>query len=246
MRGRPQKQGHAGLFRVLALVGVFGWLSLLSGCFSGGGSSSPTSGGMVSKENRLAAHLKMGAAFLEVGNYNAALAELSKADQLEPNNVEVNGYLGMAYFHRGDIPEAIARYQKVLALDPKRTETHNNLGLIYLRQRDFAQARAEFELCLNDPTYSQVHLAQFNLGLLEESQGHIDQAEAIYHKVINSNQMPAAYYRLGQLSLQKRDPRKAADYLLAAVRLNPRYADAYFSLAVAYEELGLKDEAAEA
>jgi Tfp pilus assembly protein PilF len=201
---------------------------------------------MVSKDNRLSAHLKMGAAFLEVGDYNSALAELSKADLLEPNNADVNSYLGLAYFRRGDYAQAIERYQKVLTLEPTRTETHNNLGLIYMQQRDFAKARTEFETCVKDPTYGQVHLAQFNLGLLEESEGHLDKAEAIYNKVINSNQMPTAYYRLGQLALNRRDPRRALDFLLPAVRLSPTYGDAYYALAQAYEELGLNDEAAEA
>jgi Tfp pilus assembly protein PilF len=216
----------------------------LSGCFGGGGGR--TSGGMIPKESRLSAHLKMGLAFLEVGDYNSALAEFSKADLLEPNNVDVNNYLGQTFFRRGDFPKAIERFQKVLTLDASRTEAHNNLGLVYLRQKDFVQARQEFEICVKDPTYNQTHLAQFNLGLLEESEGHLAEAEAIYHKVINSNQMILAYYRIGQLALNRRDYQKAVDYLTPAVRLDPRYVDAYYALAQAYEGVDKKDEAAEA
>ncbi|MDR2421773.1 MAG: tetratricopeptide repeat protein, partial [Deltaproteobacteria bacterium] len=107
-------------------------------------------------------------------------------------------------------------------------------------------ARSEFEICLKDPTYSQVHLAQFNLGLLEESEGNLAQAEAIYLKVVNSKQMPQAYYRLGQLALNRGEANRAVDYLLPAVKVSPTYADAYFALALAYERQGLNDEAAEA
>jgi Tfp pilus assembly protein PilF len=122
---------------------------------------------MSSKESRASAHLQMGAAYLEVGDNNSALAEFSKAEALDPNNVEVILSLGRTFYRRGDYAQAVERYQKVLALDPTRTEAHNNLGLAYMRLRDFTKAREEFNLCLKDPTYGQVHYAQFNLGLLE-------------------------------------------------------------------------------
>jgi Tfp pilus assembly protein PilF len=201
---------------------------------------------MSSKDNRLSAHLKMGAAYLEVGNWNSALAELSKADLLEPNNIEVNTYLGQTYYFRGDYPQAIERFKKVLSLDPTKTEMHNNLGLIYLKQRHFAEARQEFELCIKDPTYSNTHQAEFNLGLLEESEGRLDLAEEIYRKVINSNKMPEAYFRMGQLAFNRQDYQIALDYLLPALRLKPNYADAFFTVAMSYERLGRVDEAAEA
>jgi Tfp pilus assembly protein PilF len=201
---------------------------------------------MVSKASQIDAHLKMGAAYLEVGDYNSALAELSKAELLEPDNVDINAYLGLTYFGRGDYPQAVEKYQKVLALDPKKTEAHNNLGLIYMRQREYAKARTEFETCIKDRTYSQVHLAQFNLGLLEESEGHPEAAEKIYHQIISTSQMPSAYYRLGQLALVRDDARMALDFFLPAVRLDPHYTDAFYALAQAYEKLGLNDDAAEA
>jgi Tfp pilus assembly protein PilF len=201
---------------------------------------------MSSKESRINAHLQMGTAFLEVGDNNSALAEFSKAELLEPNNLDVIANLAQTYFRRGDLPEAVTRYQKVLALDPTRTEAHNNLGLVYLRQRDFAKAREEFNICLKDPTYSQVHLAQFNLGLLEESEGHLDKAADIYLQVIAAREMPEAYFRLGRLAADRGDTRGAVDYYLTTVRLSPRYADAFYALAESYEKLDMKDEAAEA
>jgi Tfp pilus assembly protein PilF len=223
---------------------MFLFLSMaLVACYGGQGR---TSGGMAPKESRLSAHIKMGLAYLEVGNFNSALAELSQADLLEPNNVDINSYLGLTYFRRGDFPQALERFNKVLSLDPTRTEAHNNLGLTYVRQNDYAQARKEFEICVKDPTYSQTHLAQYNLASLDETEGKLDRAEAIYHQIIKSNQMPAAYYRLGRMALNRGDAKKAVDYLLSAVRLDSKYADAYYTLAQAYEKVGRVDDAAEA
>jgi Tfp pilus assembly protein PilF len=165
---------------------------------------------------------------------------------LEPNNLDVNTYLGLTFYGRGDYPAAIEKYKKVLSLAPTKTDVHNNLGLIYMRQKEFALARTEFEACINDPTYAQVHLAQFNLGLLEESENNPDKAEAIYRQIIDSTQMPSAYFRLGQLANQRKDHKTAVDFYLAAVRVDPGYTDAFFCLAESYEVLNMRDEAAEA
>jgi TolA-binding protein len=58
--------------------------------------------------------------------------------------------------------------------------------------------------------------------------------------------MPEAYFRLGLLAVKAEDYRGAVDYFLTAVRLYPKYADAFYILAETYEKLNLKDEAAEA
>jgi Tfp pilus assembly protein PilF len=154
--------------------------------------------------------------------------------------------LGLAYFKRDDLDLAIERFRKALSITPDKTEIHNNLGLIYLKKGDFAKAREEFQICLNDPTYGRVHVAEFNIGALEEAEGRVDKAEAIWLKVINSNQMPEAYFRVGQLALSRGDLKKAINYLSSATRLSPNYADAFYALARAYEAIGDNDEAAEA
>ncbi|MDR1110916.1 MAG: tetratricopeptide repeat protein [Deltaproteobacteria bacterium] len=198
-------------------------------------------------EQQLEAFTNLGRVLLLQNEVAGALSELSKAEQIDPNNVEVLTYLGLAYYSRQDYPKAAAYYQKALSIEPSKTDIHNNLGLVYMDQQQYALAKAEFEICLNDPTYARPWLPQFNLGVIEQLQGHDKEAEAIYQRLLTlSPQYSPTYYRLGQIYFDGGDSQKAVDYLMSAVRLDPSYSDAYFLLGQAYEKVGNKDEAAEA
>jgi Tfp pilus assembly protein PilF len=174
-----------------------------------------------------------------------ALSELSKAEKIDPENTEVLTFLGLTYYQRGDYDLATEYYLRVLALDQSRTEIHNNLGLIYMNQKNFAAAKREFETCLADKTYPKPYLPNYNLGLLEEAQGKIEEAEKIYQNLlIISPQYPPPFNRLGIIYYNRGEYRKAVDYLLSAVQLDAEYVEAYYFLAQAYEKLGLTEEAA--
>ncbi|MDR3204682.1 MAG: tetratricopeptide repeat protein [Deltaproteobacteria bacterium] len=197
-------------------------------------------------EQQVEAFTNLGAARLMQGDLAGALSELSKAEKLNPNNVEVLSYLGLTYYSRKDFDKAIEYYQKALTLDPSRSEVHNNLGLVYMERKEYDLAKTQFEFCLKDPTYSKPYLPQFNLGLIEEAQERFEEAIKIYRQIIiSSPQYAPPFFRLGRISYVKGDYRQAVDFLLNAVRLNTNYTEAYFLLAETYEKLDLKDEAAE-
>jgi type IV pilus assembly protein PilF len=218
----------------------------VSGCPSG---ASRTGVGIQagSPEQQLVAFTQLGAALLSEGDLMGALSELSKAEQIDPNNAEVSNYLGITYYYRNELPKAIEYYEKALRLDPKKTDVHNNMGLVYLRMKNYEEAKRHFNLCLADPTYSKPFLAQYNLGLAEEAQGNMAEAEELYRRVIVINpQYPQPHFRLAQFNYNRGDIRVAVDYLLSAVRLDASFAEAFFLLGQAYERLNLPDEAAEA
>jgi Tfp pilus assembly protein PilF len=230
---------HFFLKLSLAALGLIG----LIGCSP----AQPRSASTLAQKQQIAAHINLGRILLIQSDLAGALSELSKAEKIEPDNVEVLTYIGLAYYSRQDYQKALDYYKRTLALDPSRTEIHNNLGLVYMELQQYDLAKGEFEVCLNDVTYAKPWLPQFNLGAVEQIQGHLKEAEDIYLKLISvSPQYAPPYYRLGQLYYERGDTRQAWDDLLNAVRLDPSYADAFFLLAQGYEKLGQKDEAAEA
>ncbi|MDR2386057.1 MAG: tetratricopeptide repeat protein [Deltaproteobacteria bacterium] len=223
----------------LLLLGLVG----LIGC-SGGQRSGPVA---ASPEQQMGAHINLGRILLLQKDLAGALSELSKAEQIDPNNMEVLTYLGLTYYSRQDYDKAIDYYTRALAKDPSKTEIHNNLGLVYMDLKQFDQAKQEFEYCLKDTTYSRPWLPQFNLGTIEQIQGNFKEAEAIYRQILTlSPQYAPPYYRLAQLFFNQGKTTETIDYLLNAVKLDPSYADAYYLLGEAYEKAGKKDDAAEA
>jgi Tfp pilus assembly protein PilF len=225
-------------------------LTLMTGSFGCGASGRSGRNQPQDAERHLQAVIDVGLVAIRTGDYAKALQSLTEADRLSPQNADVKHHLGRAYYQLGDMDKAVDYYNQALAIDPTKTDIHNNLGLVYLNRKEYDQAREQFQICINDLTYSNAGMSRYNMGLLEESTGNRDKAATYYHQIISSaGQTPAAtpaYYRLAYIEFQKGDYRASVDYLTAAVRLNPDYADAFFLLGESYEKMDLSDEAAEA
>jgi superkiller protein 3 len=184
---------------------------------------------------------------MQTGYYPQALQALGEADRLSPNNADVKHNLGKVYYHLNERAKAIEFYQRALSLDPSKTEVHNSLGVAYMADKEYEKAREEFQLCLDDLTYTDAAMSRLNMGLLEENMNRPEAAIPYYQRLVASNDKisPSAYFRLGRIAYNKQEYRQAVDYLTPAVRLSPEYADAFFLLGRSYEELGYLDEAAE-
>ncbi|MDR1312170.1 MAG: tetratricopeptide repeat protein [Deltaproteobacteria bacterium] len=216
----------------------------------GAGPRGSRRGAQATSESHIQAIINVGLVAIRTGDYAKALQTLQEAERLAPANADVKHHLGRTFYQLNDMDKAVGFYLEALALDPTKTDIHNNLGLAYLNKKEYDKARAEFQVCIDDLTYSNANMSRYNMGLLEEASGAPDKAADQYHQIIASaGQTPAAgpaYYRLAYLDYQKALFREAVDYLTAAVRQNQDFADAFFLLGECYEKLGMKDEAAEA
>jgi type IV pilus biogenesis/stability protein PilW len=197
-------------------------------------------------DEQAAAFTELGKARLLQGDLAGALSELSRAESINPRNIDTITLLGLTYYSRKDYEKAVSYFERALAIDPSKSDVHNNLGLVYMDMRDYGRARAEFETSLADPTYSRSYLALFNLGLLAEAEGKKTEAEDIYRRVtLLSPTYSAPLLRLASMRYSEGDYRQASDLLTNVVRLDPGSVDAYWLLAETYERMGLADEAAE-
>lgn len=78
-------------------------------------------------------HLENGRSFLNKGQLNDAIAELSKAATLEENNAEAHSLLGVAYQFKGMPDFARKEFEAAVKLDKNNAQILNNYGyLLYL------------------------------------------------------------------------------------------------------------------
>lgn len=68
----------------------------------------------------VAAHLILGRALDDKGDWDGAIAEYREALRLNPNYDTVHNNLGIALGHKGDTDGAIAEYREALRLNPKK------------------------------------------------------------------------------------------------------------------------------
>jgi tetratricopeptide (TPR) repeat protein len=135
----------------------------------------------IEKHNPVALYNR-GVFYFNLGEYDHAIADYSRAIELDPTQ-------GLAYNNRclaravagKDLVDALADCDRALKLMPTNTDVRNTRGLVYLKLGDPAIAAAEYDLALaadpNDP------IALFGRGLArikdgETAKGEQDQAAA--------------------------------------------------------------------
>ena len=72
-------------------------------------------------------YLRGGAYFDKRGDYDQAIADFSRAIELNPDNAEYWHDRGAAYFRKGDYDRAIADYARACQLAPGNSQYRDNL-----------------------------------------------------------------------------------------------------------------------
>lgn len=91
--------------------------------------------------------LNLGVLHAQANEYQQALALLSKAQSLAPNNPAVHEELGKLYLAMNKLPAAQSEYEKAIALAPDTSSLHYKLGQILRKEGQEERARQEFETC---------------------------------------------------------------------------------------------------
>ncbi len=79
------------------------------------------------------------------GRFDEAIAELKRAQELDPLSLIVNTNLGEAYFHARQYDKAIEQLRKTLELDQSFSRAHTSLGVAYEFKGSFPEAIAEYQ-----------------------------------------------------------------------------------------------------
>src|ERR1039457_6982871 len=148
-----------------------------------------------------------GTAAMESKDYDAAVASLLKASELDPKQLAVWQHLAEAYisgaakksgadFDAG-MKKGIDAYGKALELSPSDAGTHSNLAIALGKLKKFPEATAETEKAAQlDPT--KAGQFYYNLGASLVNAGQSEQAVAAFKKAIEIDPKHAdSYYQLG-------------------------------------------------
>lgn len=126
----------------------------------------------------------------------AALMELERALQLDPDMPEANNAKGvLLHVAFGHPEEAIASYRKALEKRPAFSEAKVNLGNVFLDQKRYDEAIALYREALNDMLYPTPFLAQGNLGWALYKKGQKDQAVSNIKSAVTLNPKFCLGYR---------------------------------------------------
>ncbi len=93
-------------------------------------------------------HLALADAAAQQGNWTGAIAALTQADQILPQQAGVLTALGTCLIQTGQVSEAISFFEQVAELLPDVFEAHNNLGVALTLGNQYPQAEQAFRQAL--------------------------------------------------------------------------------------------------
>ena len=80
-----------------------------------------------------------------LGHYDEAIAEMKKAESLDPLSLIINADLAELLVIARSYDESVKQSRKTIEMDPDFAMAHNQLGQAYLQQRLYSQAIAELQ-----------------------------------------------------------------------------------------------------
>jgi tetratricopeptide (TPR) repeat protein len=187
------------------------------------------------------AYSNRGDAYSRKGDDAHAIADYSKAIEIDPNFEEAYLNRGSVYASKGEYDRAIVDYSKAIDINPK-FEAHANRGSAYLAKRDYDRAITDLTRAIDiNPKYQNAYLRRAEAYAYKREYDH---AVSDYSKVIDINPTEANLYiyRAG-FYLMARKPEQAFSDAERSLELRPDSAAGFYTRGLAYEALGRREEA---
>ncbi len=131
-------------------------------------------------------YFEQGILLLEEGNYDEAIASLTKAVRLSLGNLgEILLFRGIAYRLKGDLLRALADYDASLEQDAYSAEVYCERGKLFLSQEKFKEALQDFNFALTiDETLVEARLQR---ALTHEEMGLYTETDYDLSLIIQQN-----------------------------------------------------------
>jgi tetratricopeptide (TPR) repeat protein len=178
-------------------------------------------------------HLKRGLGFGQQGDYDKALAEFSRAVELNPSYARAHYWRGVVLERIGDHARALMEFHQAIALDAERADAYIGRGDAYRQLGDYRMAILEYNAGIRrDPSLA---IAYHNRGVAHEALGDLQQALGDYDKAVELDPASAEpYFGRGVIYAHAGDYERAAEQFKQCIRLT----DDDQVLAAARERLG--------
>jgi tetratricopeptide (TPR) repeat protein len=172
--------------------------------------------------------VKQGIDALKRKDYDTAVARLSDAIRLVPDDAEAWGARGEAHARKGDSALALSDCAESLKLAPGSSDVYRRCGNIHYIAGDYRSAIANYDVAIQlDPNSAVVYL---NRGIAYSRLEQTDRSVADYDEALklDPSQSNAHAWR-GYAWWQKGDFDRAWDDFNRAIEADPKNAFAFFS-----------------
>lgn len=162
---------------------------------------------------------------------NEAKPIYEEAIQLDSKNAAAFAALASIYDDLDNTELAFQNYEQALKLNPNLTELYAPIGVAYYQKKDIAKAEEYLVKAVN--IQAEDEQTQFLLGVIRYKQQRYNEAITALNKSLQIKDNAEAHYYLGEIYDKQDRSKDAIAQYTQAVKLNPRYTDAWFDLGVA-------------
>ena len=186
----------------------------------------------------LSLHLMKGRAAINLGDFDAAIAELSSAASLDTQNAEVQNLLGIAFEGKGMRQRALDSFENAVHLNKNNAQYLNNYGFLLYRNGDLEEAtkylKRATKLVPNDARIWN------NLGLTQCAREKFDDAYVSFVRAVGEYN---GHINIAAQLQQHGYAKNAITHLEKAQAMRPNSADVLSKLVSLYEMTGRHTDA---
>lgn len=178
------------------------------------------------------------------GKYEQAIADFTRATELEPSNSEAWRRLAVAYEKSNRTAEAVSAFRKAIEIQPDDSRPYESFGSFYLDRNQFAEAEKIYRRVTEvAPVSGSGHM---NLGLALMQQAKFAEAEKAMLTALQIRPTALVLMNLGALYYAQERYRDALRFYEKGIAAGPPSARRYRNLGSAYRHLGLRKQARDA
>jgi protein O-GlcNAc transferase len=185
---------------------------------------------------------------LQAGQTGKAIALLREVIETQPENSDAHLLLGTALVIVPNESEAVEELHRAVHLAPESAKPVYSLGTAYAHFGHMNEAEEAFRKALAlKPNFAEAHVG---LGLILARRKQLSEARAQFEDALKlQGTTPAAaysHYLLARVLAEDHKPDGAVIELESAIRLRPRFAEAYLGLGNVYKSLNREEDSLEA
>ncbi len=194
-------------------------------------------------------HLKLGENLLNIGRYKEAKVEYEAALKLEKANIKARmGMYKIRLYERmktNYAPDVIEKEIQFIIGENGANDPQANmfLGRIFAQGGNSKKARDHYTKVISK--HPKVAEARFAMGLLEESEGNIEESLRMYEEAVKLSKWNIMYLNnLASIHFKRKQYQKAIDFYEKVLQLDHEFLAPYDGVAKAYLHMGKIKEAA--
>lgn len=178
-----------------------------------------------------------GVAYEKYCSYESAIADFSKALEIDPSYTDAYMRRGNIFVSRGLYDAALNDFNKAIEVDPCLAEAYHRRGMVYYRLREYEYAIIDFSSAINiNRIYEE---AYYNRGIVYSNMGEYNKAIADFSNALKIKpDYTEAYVNRGIMyGLSGKYVQAISDFS-QAIRNEPNFAEAYNNRGFAYNQIG--------